>query len=188
MWPVGFGKPLTLHSHLTPFMVGKFHLEKECNSTVLSGVTFPHVWLVCLAQKHKDNPTNFKLQNTPLAPIPTARPDQEDRHLFGLLSSKICFLGSSGTLFNTILVIFRTSGDWWWSHFLELCQRGRASWALGLLLQALILARRGSRSSVAGDYGEPGLTILMFPCSLIFLCTPDSERWVLQRQATGRNL
>lgn len=74
MLPVGFGKPLTLHSHLTPFMVGKFHLEKECNSLVPSGVTSPHVWLVCLDQKHKDNPTNFKLQNTPLAP--TLQPDQ----------------------------------------------------------------------------------------------------------------
>lgn len=74
MLPVGFGKPLTLHSHLTPFMVGTFHLEKECNSTVLSALTFPHVWLVCLAQKHKDNPANFKLQILPL--LPSLQPDQ----------------------------------------------------------------------------------------------------------------
>lgn len=40
---------------------------------------FPHVRLLCLAQKHKDNPTNLKLQNTPPAPIPPARPEQEGR-------------------------------------------------------------------------------------------------------------
>lgn len=121
VFPVGFRKPLILHSHLTLSMVGKFNLEKECSSPVLSGVTFPHVWLVCLAQKHKDNPTNLKLQNIPPAPIPTASPDQESRHLFVLLSSEICFLGSSGALFNKIWVIFSTLGDWWWSHFLERC-------------------------------------------------------------------
>jgi len=118
--PVEFRKPLIFHSHLILFMAGKFYVERECNSSVPNGVTFPHVWLLCLAQKHKNNPTDSKLRDTPPILNPTARPDQEGRLLSGLLSSKISFLGSSGTLYNKIWVILRALGDYWWSHFLEL--------------------------------------------------------------------